>query len=93
MDFAQFLELAKAAGLPGLVVGVAVLVFVYVGSFTNLFKTGGAKRLAVLVSGLLFSGIELGNLESSVVAAIGLMTATGGKLLIDAVITKVKSRR
>ena len=92
MDFVQFFEVMKGAGLPGLVVGLAVLVFVYIGSFTGLFKTGLFKRLAVLASGLLFAGVEPGDLESAVVAAIGLVVATGGKLLIDAVSKEISSR-
>ncbi len=90
IDWNSLWETLQAAGLPGVLVGVVVLVFVYIGTATDIFKNGTIRRIAVLVSGLLFAGVEPGNITSAVEAAIGIAFATLAKLLIDAITAGVK---
>jgi hypothetical protein len=93
MDWNALWELLKAAGPAGVGVGLLVLGFVYFGTFTDVFKTGTLKRLAAMASTLLFAGVKPGDVESAVVAALGLCVATGLKLLVDAIIKIVAERK
>ena len=83
MEFAQLFELLKDAGLPGLAVGLLVLIVVYILSFTELLKVGWMKRLAAVALTYLFAGVE--DVESGLVGAIALIVATGIKLGLDAI--------
>jgi predicted TIM-barrel enzyme len=93
MDWNALWELLQAAGPAGAGVGLLVLAFVYIGTATDVFKNGTLKRVAALASAVLFSGVEPGNVESAITAAIGIAVATGLKLLIDGVVTVIKARK
>jgi hypothetical protein len=85
MDWNTIFEMLKASGPGGLIVGLLVLVFVYVGTFTDVFKTGVFKRWAAVLSSVLFAGVRPGEVESAITAAMGLAFATLAKLFVDIV--------
>lgn len=91
MDFSTLFEALKVAGLPGLVLGVAVCAFVYVGEFTGLLKNGWMKRLAVVLGSVLFSGLQAGEVFSALTAAIAALVAGLIKLGIDAGTAGIKA--
>lgn len=93
LSFQSFWDAIVSAGPQGLVGGVAVLGLVYLLGFTDLFKAGVAKRFAVVVASLLFAGVEPGEVQSSLVAALSMGVSTLGKLLIDAVLAEIKKRQ
>ena len=92
MEWNALWDLLVQAGPAGAAVGLAVLVFVYLGSLTDVFKGGVLKRAAVVLSGVLFAGVEPGDVEAAFVAAIGIAGATLAKLLIDLIVKAVRER-
>ncbi len=93
MDWSSVWESLQAAGWPGVVVGLLVLVFVFLGEFTNVFKGGTLKRLAAVISSYLFAGVRPGDEQSALVGAIGLVLATIGHLLYDAIMAELEKRK
>lgn len=92
LDWASLWLLLQAAGLPGLVVGVFVLVFVFIGQFTDIFPNGFFKRMAVIIGSALFSNITSGTVASALTAALAILFATLGKMLVDALIGLAKAQ-
>ncbi len=85
MDWTAIFDLLKASGPGGLIVGLLVLAFVYLGTFTDVFKSGVLKRWAAILSSALFAGLRPGEVESAITAAMGLVFATLAKLFLDIV--------
>ena len=83
----------QAAGLPGAVIALAVLLFVYAGEFTSVFKSGLAKRVAAVLASALFAGLQPGEVQSALVAAVGLVLSTAAHWLIDAVKAELAKRK
>ncbi len=93
MEWNVLFELLKEAGPAGMIVGVLVLLFVYAGTFTDVFKTGQWKRWASVIASYLFAGVEPGNSEAAMTGAIGLAVATLLKFLVDLAIVQVKATK
>ena len=93
LSFSGLWEQLQAAGLPGVIVALAILAFVYAGSATDIFKTGNVRRLAAVVASLLFSGVEPGELQSAIVAAFGLVLSTLAHLVVEAVKVELAKRK
>lgn len=89
----QVWGLLQAAGLPGLLIGVLVLVFVFIGDFTNVFPSGTYKRIAVYLASILFAGVQPGQELQAVTAAIAIASSTLLKLLLDALIALAKAQQ
>ena len=83
MSFPELFELLKEAGLPGLVIGLAVLLLVYVLAFTDLLKVGWMKRAAAVIASYLFAGVD--DVESAFTGAIALVFSTFAAWLIEAI--------
>ena len=92
-DLQSLWNVILQAGPQGSVIGLAVLSLVYLLGFTDLFKSGTAKRFAVVVASALFAGLQPGEVQSAVVAALAMSVSTVGKLLIDVVIAFIKARK
>ena len=94
LDFSTIWPLIQAAGLPGLAVAVIVLIFVFIGSYTELFKNGNIRRVAVALLGILFSGVVTNpDTQQALVAAIGVVGATLLKLLLDMLFNLAKQQK
>lgn len=91
-DFSTLLPMLQAAGLPGLAIALVVLVLVFLADFTNLLKSGDAKRVAVWIMSVLFANIPAGGAEAALVAAIAAVVASLAKLLIDALVSLSQSK-
>lgn len=84
LDFSSLLPLIVSSGPAALAVAMAALVTVYLLEFTDLLPNPTAKRIAVVVLSALFSGVQGGQLQAAVIAAISTVGATLGHLAIDA---------
>lgn len=93
MSIDQLLVLANAAGVPGLILAVIVLLFVYVAKWSGLVKDGTWARFANIALALLFAGVEAGNQEAAVTAAIGAILAGLFYEIIEAVQKQIKARQ
>lgn len=82
-DWNSLWPLLQAAGLPGLLVGLVVLLFVFLGDMTNVFPNGTFKRIAAILASVLFAGAQSGQLFPIVTAAIALISSTLLKMLLD----------
>lgn len=71
--FEQLFELMKAAGLPGLLVALVVLVGVFLARRGGLVVTGNQARLANLIIAVIAAGLDPANAdaENLMVAVIG----------------------
>jgi hypothetical protein len=90
-NFDALWAVLEKASLPGAVVALAVLAFVYLGRFTDVFKTGTIRRWAAVLSALLFAGVEPGEVSSAVIAAVGLVLATLSNLFLEFLAKSVKA--
>ena len=79
MSLDQFLELVKANGAEGIVIGLVVLVLVYAASTFKLTVTGNQKRLANLILSLLLGGVALSGTteDGAIVSAIASLASAG----------------
>ena len=79
MSLEQFLELVKANGIEGLVIGLVVLVLVFAASAFKLTITGNQKRLANLILSLLLGGVALSGTteDAAIVSAIASLASAG----------------
>jgi hypothetical protein len=91
LDWESLWPQLQAAGWPGVVTGLAVLVIVYLLAFTDLLKAGWMKRTAVLVLSYLFAGVAPGEVQNALVAAISMVVSTGLKLLLDAIARGIRA--
>jgi hypothetical protein len=91
MEWKEIYELMLASGPAGLGVGLAVLLLVYAGTITDIFKTPQWKRWAAILSTLGFAEVKLLSLdiENVLTGAIGLVSATFLKKLIDLLVPEV----
>ena len=60
----EFIELVKAAGLPGLIVGLFVLLSVFGLTKGGVTVTSGQKQLANVVLSILLAGVNLLNAQT-----------------------------
>ena len=88
-----FWDTLKAAGPEGVLVSLLVLVFVYTGEFTDVFKGGTIKRWAAWVSSILFAGVRPGDEQAAVVAAIGIALSTLAHFGINALQSELNKRK
>jgi hypothetical protein len=87
------MELIKSNGVEGMILGLLVLVFVYLGSFTDLFKDGLLRRIAVFVLSALFSDVTDGaTMAESLIFAITFTFSSLAKLAIDVVISELQKK-
>lgn len=93
MDWNSLWTMLQAAGLPGVVLGFLVLVFVYLGEFTGVFNTGFLKRASAVVSSYLFAGTLPGNEYTAIVAAITLVVSTFFHWLLEKLTSELEERR
>lgn len=76
-EFGELMELLQGLGVPGLVIGVLVLVGVYLTTATGLTNTPNLRRIGVLVMSLLLGGAELGDVEANMTTVLAALLATG----------------
>lgn len=60
----EFIELVKAAGLPGLIVGLLVLLSVFGLTKGGVTVTKGQKQLANIMLSILLAGVNLVNAQT-----------------------------
>lgn len=68
----DFLALVQAAGIPGLITGLVVLLAVYGLSASGVVVTGDQKRLANVILSILLAGVSLFNPDSVEVVTAGI---------------------
>lgn len=85
-DWGSIWPLVSSAGLPGLLVALVVLVFVFLGDMTDVFPNGTFKRIAAIVASFLFAGAQGGQLLNVMTAAIAIVASTLLKMLLDKLI-------
>ena len=83
LDWSTVFPILQATGLPGLLIGLIVLVFVFLGDCTSVFPTGNFKRVAVVLASFLFSGAGNGDVFNLIKGAIGVVAASLLKVLLD----------
>ena len=90
MEYQQFLELAKAAGVPGLILAAVILLLVYVAKWGGLVKNGNWARFINFGLAFLLAGVKIGNQETALVAAIGSVLSALAYETIEAIKNKKK---
>ena len=93
MDWNTLWALLQQAGMPGLLIGLLVAVFIYVVDFTDLVNAGWMKRLANVVMSLLFAGVPAGGVAAALTAAISMAFSSLLKFALDALVAYIKAHQ
>ena len=90
MEYQQFLELAQAAGVPGLILAAVILLFVYMAKWGGLAKNGNWARLINFGLGFFLAGVKVGDQEAALTAVIGSVLSALAYETIEAIKNKKK---